>query len=716
MKKTIQLTILLVFTSTIFFAQRNHIKVGDKYFKNLSYVEAAKEYKDHASKDASPYLLSRLGDCYYYMANLKEANKWYEKLFKKENNQSSEYIYRYAQTLKAVGNYEESDIWMLKFTEAEPNDIRAKDYIENKEKLKSLLKENPNYTIKNIKSINTKDSDFGTTLYNGKLLYSSTEVSKRYIKRTHTWNNEKFLDIFSIDVNNLEKEYEKTEFSKEINSIYHESSVAFSPDGETIYFTRNNYSNGNFKEDKKGKNRLKIYSAKRDKNKWKNIKELPFCNDEYSVGHPTITKDGKTMYFASDMPGSIGGTDIFYVAINNDGSFGEVQNLGVNINTEGREMFPYISEDNTLYFSSDGHFGLGGLDVFSIKIIEKSTQEPVNLGMPINSGLDDFAFVIDGYNKNGFFSSNRDGGKGEDDIYSFSVQEIVKPVIIKPCFQLVSGVVKDKKFHKPLPNARLVVTDNEGLVVKDTLANNVGAFSLNLPCNISYKIVASKEYYQPDSDNFITTKEVTLALDLDFDLEIAKEFSYNERDELIIKINPIYFDYNKANIRPDAAKELEVVVKAMQKYPKLEIRGSSHTDARGKASYNERLSVKRAKSTVEYIISKGINPLRITDKGFGESQLTNDCVDNDTHSNRVKCTDTEHQANRRTEFVIVGFNFDASKVKKIKTPEKLNSHKVVYGDTLFSIAKKYNISLKKLKALNNIKGNNIHVGQVLKLE
>jgi len=653
MKKTIRLTILLVFSSVVILAQNSQTKVADKLFKELSYAKAVKEYKKDAGEKTSKHVLQRIGDSYYYMANLKESYVWYAKLDKNYKITSPEYMFRYAQTLRAIGNYTDSALWMKKFNGAKQNDIRGKDFVENEEKLSLLETPNEGINIKNVESINTKESDFGVTIYNSQLLYSSSAISKRYVERKHTWNNKNFLDVFTKEITNIDKKEDRKEFSKGLNTKYHESSLTFSPDNKTVYFTRNNFNNGNYKEDENGVNNLKIYRAEWKNGEWKNAKELPFSSDDYSIGHPTLTKDGKRLYFTSDMPGTIGQTDIFYVAVNGDGTYGDVQNLGIKVNTEGREMFPYISDDNTLYFSSDGHFGLGGLDIFSSKIEDNIAQEPKNLGTPLNSKLDDFSFVIDATNQNGYLSSNRDGGKGSDDIYSFTAKEIVKPVIVKPCLQLLSGVVKNRKFKAPLPGSKLVITDANGIVVKEMIADDAGEFSLELPCNMAYKIVASKEYYQPATDNFITTKDITLELDLDFDLPIVKEFGYNERDELIIKIEPIYFDYDKSNIRPDAARELDIVVAVMKKYPKIEIRGGSHTDAQGSSAYNEKLSQRRAKSTVAYIIAKGISPSRIVDKGFGETRLTNNCTDNDSHTDTVKCTKEEHQANRRTEFVII---------------------------------------------------------------
>ncbi|QTD39313.1 OmpA family protein [Polaribacter batillariae] len=641
------------------FGQTKETKKADVHFENLSYALAAEEYKKLAEDNATEHVLKRLGDSYYFNVKMQEASNAYSKLFANFPTQKPEHIFRYAQALRATRNFNESDAWMKKFHEAKKKDSRGVHFTNHEVTLNELKNGKPNYTVSNLRSINTVNSDFGVTDYGNTILFSSPRKGNVFVKRSHTRNNKNFLDIYKV----LKEKITTTEgdnsqvrpmFTDEVNSKYHESSVTFSPDRQTMYFTRNNYNNGVYKNDKKGYNNLKIYKAVWVYNKWTNVQELPFNSDEYSTGHPSVSKDGKKLYFVSDMPGSIGETDIYEVAINADGSFGTPQNLGSEVNTEGREMFPFISDEDVLYFSSDGHFGIGALDVFATRKEKGEYKTPVNLKAPVNSPLDDFAFSINPITKTGYLSSNREGGVGDDDIYA--VVELEKPeaIVVKPpCMQVVSGVVQDKKFKNPLPGAKLVLKNAKGMVVKEAYANAKAMFTFTLPCNQQYTLNATKEYYEPDTASFVTTKNKELQLDLIFALDIISDFSYNERGELIIKIKPIYFDYNKANIRPDAAVELNHIVSIMKKYPKLVIRSSSHTDARGKASYNEALSDRRAKSSVAYIIEKGISPSRISGKGFGETRLVNNCVDNDKHTNRVKCSKEQHQANRRTEFVIV---------------------------------------------------------------
>jgi outer membrane protein OmpA-like peptidoglycan-associated protein len=407
------------------------------------------------------------------------------------------------------------------------------------------------------------------------------------------------------------------------------------------------------------------------------------------------------------MPGGFGSTDIYKVAIKSDASYGDPVNLGKNINTEGKEMFPFVDADNNLYFASNGHIGLGGLDVFKSEISSNSLSEVENLGAPINSEKDDFSFSLNRVKRIGFFSSNRDGGKGDDDLYSFVIRK--KEVI---CNQLVEGVITDVFTSNILPGSKVVLYQNN--IKKDSLIVGVDAkYQFKIKCNTAYKVVASQLYYDNGFKAF-TSPKINGRTIQNIGLNLKADFQYSN-GQIVVKINPIYFNYNKSNIRGDASIELNKVVAIMQKYPSLIIRSGSHTDARGRGVYNEALSDRRAKSTVEYIISKGINPARISGKGFGESELVNDCVDNDKHTNRVKCTKEEHQLNRRTEFVVVNSKI----VTSVKTPrliKRIIVHKVIRGDTLFSIAKRYNTNVAALKKLNNLKGNDIFVGQLLKLE
>ena len=709
-------TILLFFFVTIVFGQRKY--TADLYFKEFAYVKSAELYKKIYQKgDSTKLVLERLGDSYYFNSNTKESEIWYQKLFENhlKDSISAVYYFRYAQSLKSNESYQKSDEWMLKLKEMNTQDSRVKSFENNTGYLSDYKNKKTEFIKIHNLSINSKYSDYGAYFNDSTLVFSSTRPRLNTSKsKIYQWNKQPFYNIYSSDLVtfNDDKDIQFTDGNTSakldhVNSQYHDGSAVFTKDGKTMYFTRDNFDGKKLRNDSKKVSHLKIYKAELVDEKWTNIKELPFNNLNYSVGHPALSFDESTLYFSSDMPGGFGSTDIYKVAIKSDASYGDPVNLGKNINTEGKEMFPFVDAENNLYFASNGHVGLGGLDVFKSNISSSSPSEVENLGSPINSEKDDFSFSLNRIKRIGFFSSNRDGGKGDDDVYSFAIRK--KEVL---CKQLVEGVITDVFTNNILPGSKVVLFENN--IKKDSMIVGVDArYQFNIKCNTAYRVVASKLYYDTGFKVF-TSSKINGKIIQNIGINLKTDFQYSN-GQIVVKINPIYFNYNKSNIRNDASIELNKVVAIMQKYPSLIIRSGSHTDARGKGVYNEALSDRRAKSTVKYIISKGINPERISGKGFGESELVNDCVDNDAHTNRIKCTKDEHQLNRRTEFVVVNSNV----VTSVKTPrliKRIIVHKVIRGDTLFSIAKRYNTNVAALKKLNNLKGNDIFVGQLLKLE
>ncbi len=666
MKKIFHITILFLFSFTMLLGQTNETKLADSYYNNLSYVNAIQEYKKLSDNNPTAYVLKKLGDSYYASLRMKEAAVTYAKLFTLHNIKEKDYIFKYAQSLKSIGRFEEALYWMEKYQKGKPETSNNPNFTSETPRIETSTFEEPiptkvekkkeslsktstsKFILENLYNINTPFSDFGVTVYQNTILFSSPRKLRAISTDVKEGKSGNYLDIYQVKESEIKIKGSKKRFSNSVNAKFHESSISFSPDYNVMYFTRNNFNYGDYKVDGRGYINLKIYKSEFINNSWQNIKELPFCSDNYSVGHPTVSKDGKLLYFVSDMPGSLGATDLFVVDINANGSFGKPRNLGNRINTRGREMFPFIADDNTLYFSSDGHKGNGGLDIFESKMINQEFQQPENLEEPFNSSSDDFAFSINPQKSIGYLSSNRKGGKGDDDIYRFE-RENIEP---ENCDQIVSGTVRNLKFQKYLPFAKLVVVDDENNIIKNTTADEFGRYSFQFPCNQNYRITGSKEYYKPATKTFKTDKSLTV----DLDLEIIDDFVYNKAKEIIIKINDIYFDYDKWNIRPDAARELDHIIAVMNKYPKLKVTSTSHTDARGTKYYNESLSQKRADATVDYIIYGGISPDRISGKGYGESRLTNKCVDDDFHFNRVYCTEKQHQANRRTAFVIVNID------------------------------------------------------------
>jgi outer membrane protein OmpA-like peptidoglycan-associated protein len=591
--------------------------------------------------------------------------------------------------------------------------------------------------------------------YENGLVFVSARKEGSGIKRVFTQNETPFLDLFLFsDTLSLRKETRKSvemalaslgsseksikpnkiqanenfdhieepvidEFSKSINSKYHEGPVTFFKDYKKIVFTRNNYHKGRAKKSDKGVNMLKLFIASKKGKKWTDIKELPINSDQYSTGHPALSPDNRKMYFVSDMPGGFGGTDI-YVVEYRDGSWGVPVNLGREINTEGSEMFPFVDEAGNFYFASDGHAGLGGLDMFYVEFRNGVPFGGVeNLGAPINSTKDDFGFITDAERSHGYFSSNRRKGYSDDNIYSFT----------KGCNSL-NLTVLSKETNEPLADTELRMVKN-GVNKQRYITNSHGQTSLCLESGSDFEFKAFKDGYEVGTimygtmSNSLAKKQqlklylepskrplvrgrivsevdqrpiagatVTLENERDGSIETiitgvdgryafqpvrdgkysvtAVKDNYAVNTESIGKIknskknisveqnfgmigegdifrlDNIYYDLDKSEIRTDAKKELDnKVIPILKKYPEIQIELRSHTDSRASQEYNLRLSAERAKSVVDYLIKKGISSSRLIAQGYGESELVNECDDS------VKCSEVEHQQNRRTEFKIL---------------------------------------------------------------
>jgi outer membrane protein OmpA-like peptidoglycan-associated protein/tetratricopeptide (TPR) repeat protein len=622
-------------------------------------IKAEKKYAEYGYAQASEILLDlvkkghtyaevyqKLADAYYFNNNMKDAAHWYKALMKisVQSEMDPVYFFRYGQALRSVKQYNESDVYMKKYAEA-----TGSEFISVFEFLGKIEEPVEDYVITNL-DINSPYSDFGNAVVNDQLIFTSS----RGEGKVHGWNGQPFYNLYEYSFNEGDSlKNDVKPIKGDVNTRLHESSATISKDGKVMYFTRNNYSMQKSKRIKGNSNTLGIYKAELQYGKWINVQPLPFNSDQYNVSHPSLSHDGRVLYFASDMPGTLGGSDIYMVEIKTDGSYGIPKNLGRDINTPQTETFPFISKKGDLYFSSNGHVGLGGLDVFKVgketmrqimmsdtlgmvsaepnKTVIKPKKDIVNM-TPINSTGDDFAFYIDDKTLKGYFSSNREGGKGDDDIYSFEIRK---------CRSGIKGVVRDFDNGEVLPGALVVLYNEQGKELKkERVKENGQFFFTDIDCSANYQLIGSKERYVSDSATLFTVK----GNQNEADLILEQEFVVEE-EKIMIKVNTIYFDFNAHAIRPDAAKELDKVVEAMKKYPSIMIEAGSHTDSRGGVVYNERLSGRRAKSAADYIISRGIEPSRISSKGYGKSMPKIDCG--------AKCSEDDHQLNRRTEFVVL---------------------------------------------------------------
>jgi outer membrane protein OmpA-like peptidoglycan-associated protein len=781
MKKVSAILLTVLMTTMGLIAQAQSLGQANDLYKNLSYAKAIEVYEKVLKTKLKPNekseALIKLAHSYRQVRDLPNAEKAYRTVItevKELTGENTNCYLHFAQALAANGKYDESRDAYDKYSAVQQDDKRGEGFAKLFKNTSSLSKNAASYSVEFL-DINTNRAEFSPAYYKKGLVFVSARNEGLGVKRVHSWNNTAFLDLYELpDLSALgsgntaslgggisksagsksssglgsdfytaptsndskivgfskgggyqpvsEPMVASKELSKSINSKYHEGPVTFFKDGNKMIFTRNNHANGNTSKSKDGTVKLKLYIADGMNGDWKNIKELPFNNNEYSSGHPSLSKDDKMLYFISDMPGGLGGTDI-YVAKYDGSNWSAPINLGPSVNTKGNEMFPYIDDKGGLYFSSDGHPGLGQLDVFYVKLLDGViAKKPVNLGAPINSNKDDFGLITDGERKNGFFSSNRRNGGADDDIYRFTrngpmyaCQDVIVKVFdsetqaplgnatvqianktdadaqpkelnvdaegntrlcldvendfvfrgitegylsnnvgfttkdadgtepmtveigldkVKPKIKTftLNGSVLTQKDRKPISGVKIILKSECDTLIRETETDAEGRYSFEVPVGCDYRIEALK-------DNFGTMgSKVTSGQNTDITM-------FEKGD--VIRIDNIYYDLNKTEIRADAANELEKLVEMMNKYPKMKIEFGSHTDSRSSAKYNKTLSTKRAQSAVNYIVKKGIDKKRIIAVGYGESKLVNKCKD------KVPCTEDEHQQNRRTEIKIL---------------------------------------------------------------
>ena len=706
---------------------------GDRLFKKFAFPDAAEEYKAALKKDENNIeAKEKLVRTYLILNNYTAAEPLLESLAKLPNAKANNKLL-YGLALRANKKYKEADAVFNEYALLNPGDARASELANGLVSVEELLKDNGTHSIQAATAENSDASDFGVAYYrDNSIIFSSNRGTSAFVGRTDSWTDKKYYDLFVSNGGKV-KALAK---SKEINRKYHEGPVTFTKGFGEMIFTRSNI----LKKVGKSKDRivkLKLYTAKFDsvKGKWGNPSELPFNSSEYSVGHPTLSKDGKRLYFISDMPGGYGETDL-YVSFKEANGWGTPTNLGQKVNTPGREMFPYISDDGTLFFASDSRTGLGGLDVYSATFANGEWGGVSNLGAPINSEADDFNYVLDESGKLGYFVSNRTGGKGDDDIYKLQRKGVkicgtvvdaetnlplkeanvnmllvdktvaskktddkgnfcftadpgkeykfeaskdkyetnstsIKVALSNPNFTIPLSPVKEKP-----PVAAVVdntanlpeVDPSKGITLivcakernKGNLADALVEVQLKesgarktcttgADCKCKYVIEPNKEYFITVSkDGYRTaTKTINTKGEKPGTTKLVELTLDQLREGLTVRLDNIYYDLDKWNIRPDAAKELDNLIDILKKYPNMQIELSSHTDSRASDQYNLVLSAKRAKSCVDYLQSKDIDIKRLLAVGYGETKLKNKC------SNGVKCSEPQHQENRRTEFKIL---------------------------------------------------------------
>ncbi len=733
MKKIAILLLCFVFSLQSSAEESPKLKRAEHLFAHFAYKEAIDLYQElYAQQIDLPKVTERLANSYRFLNDTHNAEIWYER-FIAFGKYSANDIFYYSLALRSNGKTQLADDWMLVFKKINASDSRALAFDYKESKLREIESKRSNFTIHNL-AFNTAGIEFSPAFVQDKqLAFVAADPNQLVIKREFSWNQTPFLDVYLVDKASDTTFGIPYRIPGKINSKFHDGPATFSKNGDVVFFTRNNYLK-NKKLSKDGVLKLTLLQAeKTEKGKWKNIREVRLGSKEYSVGHPSMSEDGTKIVFTSDMPGSLGGTDIWMIRKSGN-TWSKPINLGPQVNTEGNEMFPFIAPNGDVFFASNGHIGLGGLDLFYAPLKNNEYKNAVNLGAGLNSPKDDFGLIVTSDFTKGYFTSNREGGKGDDDIYAVS---FLKPIQIK-LFQLT---VEDKVSKNPIirANVELYVNEKKFVYVSDSLGrielivnpsdkisvsvareNYFPITQLLIPNDTSYttintivplvsnqqlvyttKVVdhasksslqdvtvtiKSRKYYtslvtDKNGDLFLDLTSFKIGDEIQLDIRLEKD-GYLGKELLItkvidstgllpllpektismyklevgleigkaIKINPIYFDYNKHAIRPDAAKELDKIVKILKRYPEIVIELGSHTDCRGSIGFNNDLSDRRAKSSVQYLVDHGISEDRLYGKGYGESRLVNKCACEGDQE--VECSEEKHQQNRRTEFVI----------------------------------------------------------------
>jgi peptidoglycan-associated lipoprotein len=621
MFRTAYIRILLVLIP--FAGTTQSLKKANELFETRSYVKAIEIYKKLPPTRES---LMNLGDCYYYNLDVRNAAKIYDTVYETYDETFPEgFYFRYADALKGIKQYYKAD-------------LIASTYLGisiNTEEFRELLQEVVPYTYE-VERLNTfsQTVSFGPFVHNGELIFASpaSNASKKY-----KWNDQPYLDLYKGTLSEENTLDSIIPYSNALNSKTHEASVAITKNGRTIYFSRTDPERNQIEDVKVAT--VKIYRAQWANGDWGKAEPLAFSSDSYSVQHPALSPDEDRLYFASDMPVSEGSFDIYYVDLKPDGSTGEPVNLGPSINTKHREQFPFIDTDGTLYFSSNGHPGFGGLDIYLSRFESDSFLSPLNLGEEMNSSRDDFGYTSGRSEEEGFLSSNR---LDIDQIYRFTR-------VSKDREYMIRGLVTDANTQEILPETQVTLYDDKGNALATVITDELGRYELSTEPNKTYQLEAQKPLYIGTSELFSTSDSG----DLTFNIELKLE-SYDDAEDIVIQkedgftyieLENIYFDLDRWEIKPQAAQTLDILIDLLRKYPKMEIELGAHTDSRASPEYNMNLSQKRADAAMEYIISKGISEGRIVAKGFGETRPLVDCGRN--------CTEIQFSINRRCEFIII---------------------------------------------------------------
>lgn len=668
------LSIALLFIAFSASGQRVALKKADRYFELFKFDKAIKQYNKVLDKyPGNDAATLGIADCYRLLGKTEEAEQWYSEVMKQDSVYPIS-VYYYAQALRDNGKYDEAKKYYDMFAQLDPSDPRGPSLTESMDGLAALKADSLHYRVWNLDSMNTDAYEFGPAFYKDSIIAFVSNVSAQGRKKDVWSGGQALLNIYLAEFKDSSK-VEISDIAGKVNTRYHEGPLVFNKDQSKVYFTRNVVVNGFKKEGEDDIVMLNIFSADLKDGEWRNAKPLPFNSKDYSCAYPALSADGKTLYFSSNMEGGFGGNDIWMVSEDSAG-WSEPVNLGDVVNSPGNEGFLFMHEDGTLYFAGDAYEGFGGLDIYETKEENGAWSKPKNMGYPINTHFDDMGLIMNKEKTGGYLASNRDGGHGEDDIYRFD-DKVTIP--FKGVAYEVS-VNDDTLIESRIGtlDSVLVYLYNETDGTTDTtMSDSLGNYSFILKPEKSYRLVGEKDFYFLKSEKMVSTVGIGSTDTLKYDLELYKIIG-------VIRLVNIYYDFDKYNIRPDAAKELDRVYELLDKYPDLEIELRSHTDCRGTTTYNDRLSSRRAKSAVQYLVKKGkengedLLP-RVTAASFGEKMpVYADLCDTEQglRDNEISQELADkHQVNRRTEFVVT----KQPETIKVKSSIKIEAEKDIKG-------------------------------------
>jgi len=644
---------------------------AELHYQFFSYKSSVDLYHQVLEKKgASDTIRLKIAECYRKLNWQDSAASWYGQIEDQSVLEPLHYLY-FAQALQYSGNYDQAKIQYQKYSDLASDDTRASLKIAAIDNIDHYYLDSALYTVNGVPT-NSPEADFAPSYFMNGFIFASARERPALIQKKFKWNQKPYLDLYYSEVINGTYTDPKG-LNKRVNSKFHEGPVTTFANGKRMIFTRNNFLESKTGKSEDGVIKLKLYSAEiSDDQEWTNIQELPFNSDEYSVGHPTISNDGENLYFVSDKDGGYGGTDIWLSTF--DTVWSEPVNLGGDINSEGDEMFPFIHNQNLLYFASNGYGGLGGLDIYKTWVTQDEPSGVINLGFPVNTTNDDFAMVVDEAGEKGYFSSNRTGGKGDDDIYAVILNSIVVDAYLvdKASGEPILGGVLfalDKTTNRPvpilkegnriqfdaMPNREYTIKGSKHGYHDNTVLLPIGRLTgeKKLTVRVELERISPVDIFIIENisgkrQNFILGDSVSLFDGTEEQLQASLAEKSIQIGQ-IIRVSNIYFDLDKSFIRDDAVIQLDRLVTMLKKYPYMTLAMDSHADSRASDKYNDALSDRRVKSTTKYLLDQGIKQDRLSEYHFGERQLVNDC------GNDALCTEAQHQFNRRTEFEIVKY-------------------------------------------------------------